>query len=102
MQSFANFLNNPADHRVAWHQQRYYHFAEFRQQVWYWQQQFQAQPVKQFALFSEDAYPFSVLLFALLAANKQVWIAHNNRPATAQFLTESGCQLLGDWQQTFD
>lgn len=102
MQSLANFLNNAADHPVAWHQQRYYHFAEFRQQVWHWQQQFQAQPAKQFALFTEDAYPFSVLLFALLAAGKQVWIAPNNRPATAQFLTGSGCQLLGDWQPEFD
>lgn len=55
-------------------------------------------PVQQFALYYESAYPFCVLLFALLHSGKSVWIPGNNRPGTAEKLTRQGCQLLGEWQ----
>lgn len=51
-----------------------------------------------FALYYEQAYPFCVSLFALLHSDKKVWIAGNNKQATADQLTELGCLLVGDWQ----
>ncbi len=53
---------------------------------------------EQFALYYEEAYEFSVALFALLHMGKSVWIAANNKALTAEKLTEQGCLLLGDWQ----
>ncbi len=50
-----------------------------------------------YALFYPSSYPFAVTLFALLAANKRIWIPGNNRPATAKSLQQQGCQLLGEW-----
>lgn len=55
------------------------------------------QPQQCYALYCEEAYPFAVLLFALLHAGKQVWIPGNNRPATAEKLLDQGCRLLGEW-----
>jgi len=83
--------------RIAYHAGRYYHADEFYATVSHRVGQLQAQPSRRYALFTEDAYPFAVLLFALLHAGKQVWIAGNNRPGTAQQLQEHGCQLIGDW-----
>lgn len=51
-----------------------------------------------FALYYEQAYPFCVSLFALLHSDKKVWIAGNNKQATAEQLAELDCLLVGDWQ----
>ncbi len=53
---------------------------------------------RKFALYYEQAYPFSVSLFALLHCGKKIWIAPNSKSATAAQLTERGCLLLGDWK----
>ena len=53
---------------------------------------------KQFALYYEQTYLFCINLFALLHTDKQVWIAANNKPATAQQLIKQKCVLLGEWQ----
>ena len=58
---------------------------------------YKSQPFQRYALFTEDAYPFAVLLFALFHAGKEVWIPGNNRPGTAQQLQQLDCQLIGDW-----
>ncbi len=55
-------------------------------------------PVQHYALYYESAYPFAVSLFALLHVGKSVWIPGNNRPGTAEKLTQQGCCLLGEWQ----
>lgn len=55
------------------------------------------QPEMDYALCYEETYPFAVMLFALWHAGKTVWIAANNRPATAENLRQQGCCLLGDW-----
>ncbi len=90
--------------RIACHAGRYYHANDFCAVVRYWVRQLQAQPFQRYALFTEDAYPFAVLLFALFHAGKQVWIAGNNRPGTAQQLQQHDCRLIGDWDagQPFD
>ncbi|WP_411725916.1 AMP-binding protein [Methyloglobulus sp.] len=54
-------------------------------------------PEMEYALYYEEAYPFAVMLFALWHSGKAVWIAANNRPATAEKLMQQGCHLLGDW-----
>ena len=67
--------------------------------------QLQAQANQRYALYTEDAYPFAVLLFALFHAGKEVWIPGNNRPGmAAQLQEQAGCQLIGDWDagQPFD
>ncbi len=51
-----------------------------------------------FALYSEQAYLFTVYLYALLHSGKKVWIPGNNKSATINKLTEQGCLLLGEWQ----
>ncbi|ESS73281.1 AMP-dependent synthetase and ligase [Methyloglobulus morosus KoM1] len=55
------------------------------------------QPEMDYALYCDQAYPFAVMLFALWHAGKSVWVAANNRPATAEKLLQQGCVLLGDW-----
>ncbi|MCX7086453.1 MAG: AMP-binding protein [Methylococcales bacterium] len=50
-----------------------------------------------YALYYEETYPFAIMLFALWHAGKSVWIAANNRPATAEKLLQQDCYLLGDW-----
>ena len=89
-------IRHPAT-RIAFHAGRYYHADDFYAAVKYWIRDLQAQPFERYALFTEDAYPFAVLLFALFHAGKQVWIAGNNRPGTAQQLQQHDCRLLGDW-----
>ena len=83
--------------KIAFHAGRYYHADDFYASVKYWVRELQAQPFQRYALFTEDAYPFVVLLFALFHAGKQVWIAGNNRPGTAQQLQQHDCRLIGDW-----
>lgn len=82
---------------VAWHQGRYWQFAEFRAAVSLWSQRLDKEPFQAYALYSDDAYPFAVMLFALLHAGKEVWIAGNNRPGTATQLQQRGCRLIGEW-----
>jgi 3-hydroxymyristoyl/3-hydroxydecanoyl-(acyl carrier protein) dehydratase len=84
-------------YRIAFHAGRYYHADEFYAAVRFWVRQLQTQPFQRYALFTGDAYPFAVLLFALFHAGKQVWIAGNNRPGSAQQLEQHDCRLLGDW-----
>jgi len=55
------------------------------------------QPQQRYAIYCEEAYPFAVLLFALLHAGKQVWIPGNNCPATADKLLRQDCSFLGEW-----
>jgi acyl-CoA synthetase (AMP-forming)/AMP-acid ligase II len=82
---------------VAYHAGHYYSAEQFANAVKFWVDKLEAQPFQRYALYTEDAYPFAVLLFALLHAGKQIWIPGNNRPGTAEQLAEE-CQLLGDWQ----
>jgi hypothetical protein len=83
--------------RIALHNAHYYHADDFYAAVRFWVRQLLAQPYLRYALYTEDAYPFAVLLFALFHAGKQVWIAGNNRPVTAQQLQQNDCRLIGDW-----
>jgi len=93
----------PADTPLAYHAGQVYSSGQFINAVEYWVGKLQAQPYSHYALYAEDAYPFAVLLFALLHAGKQIWIPGNNRPGTAGQLAQD-CQLLGDWQdgENFD
>jgi acyl-CoA synthetase (AMP-forming)/AMP-acid ligase II/3-hydroxymyristoyl/3-hydroxydecanoyl-(acyl carrier protein) dehydratase len=85
-----------SDGPVAYHAGQYYSRTQFVNAVKYWTGRFEAQSFRQYALYTEDAYPFAVLLFALLHAGKQIYIPGNNRPGTAAQL-ESDCRLVGDW-----
>jgi len=85
------------DTPVAYHAGQYYSAGQFTDTVKLWADKLQAQPSQLYALYTKDAYPFAVLLFALLYAGKQIWIPGNNRPGTAEQLSPD-CQLLGDWQ----
>ncbi len=87
------------ERRIAYHQGRYIHHDEFRASVYHWLNRLKEQPDNAYALFTENAYPFVVFLFALLHAGKQVWIPGNNRPGTAEKLKQSGCTLIGDWHE---
>ncbi len=83
--------------KIAYHAGYYYEADKFYSAVSSWVKQLQTQPFERYALFTEDAYPFTVLLFALFHAGKQVWLPGNNRPGTAQQLQQHQCQLIGDW-----
>ena len=83
--------------RIAFHDRQYVQADAFYATVSYWVSQLQSQPSRRYALYTQDAYPFAVLLLALFYAGKEAWIASNNRPGTAQQLQQHGCQLLGDW-----
>jgi acyl-CoA synthetase (AMP-forming)/AMP-acid ligase II/3-hydroxymyristoyl/3-hydroxydecanoyl-(acyl carrier protein) dehydratase len=95
--------NQSPNKPVAYHAGLTYSFKQFQFAVSYWVKQFISQPDQRYALFTEDAYPFAVLLFALLHAGKQVWLPGNNQSGTAQKLS-ADCQLIGDWpsQPAFD
>lgn len=83
--------------RIAFHAGHYYSVEEFYAAVRFWSRELQAEPFVRYALYTEDAYPFTVLFFALLHAGKQVWIASNNLPSTAKQLQHYDCELIGDW-----
>jgi len=85
---------------IAYHQGSYVRFEEFKASVVGWMQRFAEEPCRAYALYTDDAYPFATLLFALLYAGKEVWIAGNNRPGTATLLLQAGCRLIGDWHST--
>jgi len=90
--------------RIAYHAGRYYHADDFYAAVRCWVGRLKTQPFQHYALYTEDAYPFAVLLLALFHARKQAWIASNNRPGTALELQQLDCRLIGDWDagQSFD
>ena len=90
--------------RIAFHDRQYILAAELYSSASYWAAQLQSRSHQRYALYTDAAYPFTVLLFALLHAGKEVWIAGNNRPGTAGQLQQLGCELLGDWdlQHPFD
>ena len=88
----------PSTTPIAYHAGHYYHADAFYAAVSYWVKQLQAQPFQRYALYTDDAYPFAVLLFALFHAGKEAWIAGNNHAGTAEQLTQHHCQLIGDWQ----
>jgi 3-hydroxymyristoyl/3-hydroxydecanoyl-(acyl carrier protein) dehydratase len=88
---------HPSTQKIAYHNRHYFYIDAFKAAVGYWTDRLQAQSFTRYALYTEDAYPFAVLLFALFHAGKQVWIAGNNLAGTAQQLQLHGCQLLGDW-----
>lgn len=81
---------------IAHHAGQTYSAKQFADAVKFWVNKLQAQPTQRYALYTEDTYPFAVLLFALLHAGKEIWIPGNNRPGTAQQFPKD-CQLLGDW-----
>ena len=89
---------------IAYHAGHYYDADQFYAAVKSWIKRLQSQSDQRYALFTEDAYPFAVLLFALLHAGKEVWIPGNNRPGTALQLQQLDCQLIGDWDtaRSFD
>jgi acyl-coenzyme A synthetase/AMP-(fatty) acid ligase/3-hydroxymyristoyl/3-hydroxydecanoyl-(acyl carrier protein) dehydratase len=91
----------PTDTPIAYHAGRYYSADRFTSAVKFWVDKLEAQPFQNYALYADDAYPFAVLLFALLHAGKQIWLPGNNRPGTVEQLSPD-CQLLGDWQESFD
>jgi acyl-CoA synthetase (AMP-forming)/AMP-acid ligase II/3-hydroxymyristoyl/3-hydroxydecanoyl-(acyl carrier protein) dehydratase len=93
----------PAETSVACHAGQHYSAKQFASAVKSWAGKLQAQPFRHYALYTEDAYPFAVLLFALLHAGKQIWIPGNNCRGTAEQLSPD-CQLLGDWHkgESFD
>ncbi len=70
----------------------------FCQEVLNQTQQLMQQPEQSYSLFYEESYPFAVMLYSLLHAGKKVWIAGNNKQATAKKLIQQGSLLLGDWQ----
>jgi acyl-CoA synthetase (AMP-forming)/AMP-acid ligase II/3-hydroxymyristoyl/3-hydroxydecanoyl-(acyl carrier protein) dehydratase len=80
----------------------YYYADKFYATVRHWVNRLQSQPFQRYALYTEDAYPFAVMLFALFHAGKEVWIPGNNRPGTAQQLQQQKCQLTGDWDKTHE
>jgi len=82
---------------VAYHAGHYYDAGQFYAAVKSWVNRLQSQSVHRYALFTEDAYPFAVMLFALFHAGKEVWIPGNNRPGIALQLQQLDCQLTGDW-----
>jgi acyl-coenzyme A synthetase/AMP-(fatty) acid ligase/3-hydroxymyristoyl/3-hydroxydecanoyl-(acyl carrier protein) dehydratase len=99
--SLSHYLSSqkPVDALVAYHAGQYYSREQFTNAVKYWTDKLQKQPFRHYALYTEEAYPFTVLLFALLHAGKQIRIPGNNCPGTAEQLIQD-CQLLGDWKNS--
>lgn len=84
--------------RVAYHAGRYYDTGQFHSSVKLWINRLKDQPFRRYALYTDDAYPFAVLLMALCHAGKEVWIPGNSLPGTAGQLQQLGCCLIGDWK----
>jgi acyl-CoA synthetase (AMP-forming)/AMP-acid ligase II/3-hydroxymyristoyl/3-hydroxydecanoyl-(acyl carrier protein) dehydratase len=94
----------PVTSPIAYHAGHFYHAGQFYGAVRHWVKRLKSQSDQRYALFTEDAYPLAVMLFALFHAGKEVWIPGNNRPGTALQLQQLECQLIGDWDaaRTFD
>ena len=90
-------VKRPATAPIAYHAGHYYDAGQFYGAVRHWAYKLESQPFQRYALFTGDAYPFAVLLFALFHAGKEVWIPGNNRPGTVLQLQQLDCQLIGDW-----
>ena len=84
---------------LALHQGRLYRRDQFAAAVGHWARILRSEPDRRYALYTHDAYPFAVGLFALLHAGKEIWIPGNNLPETARQLKQEGCRLLGDWPE---
>jgi acyl-CoA synthetase (AMP-forming)/AMP-acid ligase II/3-hydroxymyristoyl/3-hydroxydecanoyl-(acyl carrier protein) dehydratase len=82
---------------AALHRGRPYRRDQFAAAAGHWATLLRREPVRRYALYTQDAYPFAVGLFALLHAEKEIWIPGNNLPETARQLQQEGCRLLGDW-----
>ncbi len=98
VKSLSNFLSTPSgDSTVSFFNGQWISIAEFKSQIIQKTVFFSQQSAKNFAIYHEQAYPFAVELFALLYAQKNIWLAANNCPATAEKLKQTGCVLTGDW-----
>jgi len=82
---------------VAVHKGNKIKLHRFAEQVANYASTLKIEQQKRYALFHSNAYPFSVLLFALLHAEKEVWIAANNTQVCETRLREADCELLGEW-----
>ena len=87
-----------SDHDIALHDGELIDSARFYNDVRIYASTLSRLKAEEFALYYEQSYPFCVSLFALLHSNKKVWIAGNNKAATAEKLIEQNCLLLGEWQ----
>lgn len=84
---------------IARHQGMLYRSDQFAAAVNHWAHTLGNESEQRYALFTQEAYPFAVLLFALLHAGKEVWIPGNNLPETGRQLHLERCRLLGDWPE---
>lgn len=91
-------LQQAAAPPVAYYQGQYQSQADFSRAVARAAGALSQQPERVYALYYEEAYPFAVMLFALWHAGKTVWLAANNKPASALYLRQQGCCLLGQWE----
>lgn len=91
-------LEGKAKQTIAVHKGKFIEHRQFKSDVIACYQTFLKLNATDFALYYEDSYPFCVSLFALLHAQKKVWITANNKSLTAEQISEQGCVLLGDWQ----
>ena len=90
-------LGQSPDVVIALHQGRQISRDDFSRDVAGWTATLVRQPETDFAIYYDQAYPFAVMLFALWHSGKSVWVAANNKAATAEKLLQQGCVLLGDW-----
>jgi hypothetical protein len=90
-------LGQSPDVVIALHQGRQISRADFSRDVASKAAVLAQRPETDYALYCDQAYPFAVMLFALWHSCKSVWVAANNKPATAEKLLQQGCVLLGDW-----
>lgn len=54
-------------------------FSQWLNQVAHYQRCFEANPAQKWLLFEQDSYQFSILFFALIAANKQIILPQNGQ-----------------------
>ena len=85
------------DFAIAFHDGKYIQYSQFKQDVCSLMPHLLMLEQKNIALYYDQAYPFTVSLFAMLHSNKNIWIAANNTQATADKLIEEGCLLFGEW-----
>ncbi len=85
---------------VAWHQGQWLTHTEFVSNVAKAASFLSQRSDNAYALYYEQAYPFIVMLYACWHSGKTVWLAANNKAATAVKLQQQGCQLVGDWPET--
>ena len=86
----------PPEHVVAIYQHNPVNYYQFTQDVYTLLQQLNDFPLQRWALYHDEAYPFAVALFALLAAGKQVVIPGNITETTLQSLGDHSDALIGD------